>query len=73
MFGPKIENSQEAKKLVELGGGIIIRNKRQAYKALRTLFTNEELRKHKGQISFSFVKENLGATEKILKEIYLFL
>lgn len=70
MFGPKIENSQEAKKLAELGGGIIIRNKRQAYKSLRTLFTNEELRKQKGEISISFVKENLGATEKILKEIY---
>lgn len=73
MFGPKIENSQEAKKLAELGGGIIIRNKRQAYKFLRTLFINEELRKKKGQISISFVKENLGATEKILKEIYSFL
>ncbi|BDQ02942.1 glycosyltransferase N-terminal domain-containing protein [Ignavibacterium sp.] len=73
MFGPKIDNSQEAKKLAELGGGIIIRNKRQAYKVLRTLFINEELRKHKGQISISFVKENLGATEKILKEIYSFL
>lgn len=73
MFGPKIENSQEAKKLAELGGGIIIRNKRQAYKFLRTLFINEELRKKKGQISISFVKENLGATEKMLKEIYSFL
>ncbi|MFN3872960.1 MAG: 3-deoxy-D-manno-octulosonic acid transferase [Ignavibacterium sp.] len=73
IFGPKIENSQEAKRLVELGGGIIIRNKRQAYKTLRTLFTNEELRKQKGEISISFVKENLGATEKILKEIYLSL
>lgn len=69
MFGPKIENSQEAKKLVELGGGILIKNKRQAYKNLRMLFTNEELRKSKGNISLSFVKENLGATEKILKEI----
>lgn len=73
IFGPKIENSQEAKKLAELGGGIIIRNKRQAYKTLRTLFTNEELRKQKGDISISFVRENLGATEKILKEIYLSL
>lgn len=73
MFGPRIENSQEAKKLAELGGGIIIRNKRQAYKSLRTLFTNEELRKQKGDISISFVKENLGATQKILQEIYLLL
>lgn len=73
LFGPKIENSQEAKKIAELGGGILIKNKRQAYKTLRTLFTNEELRKSKGEISLSFVKENLGATEKILKEIYQYL
>ncbi len=73
MFGPKIENSQEAKRLTELGGGMIIRNKRQAYKSLRTLFTTEELRKQKGEISISFVKENLGATEKILEEIYRYL
>lgn len=73
MFGPKIENSQEARKLAELGGGIIVRNKRQAYKSLRTLFINEELRKQKGEVSISYVRKNLGATEKILKEIYLFL
>ncbi|WP_337864764.1 glycosyltransferase N-terminal domain-containing protein [Ignavibacterium sp.] len=73
MFGPKIENSQEAKMIAELGGGILIKNKRQAYKTLRTLFTNEEFRKSKGEISLSFVKENLGATEKILKEIYQYL
>ncbi len=70
LFGPKIDNSQEAKNLAELGGGIIIRNKRQAYKTLRTLFTNEEMKKQKGEISFSFVKENLGATDRILQEIY---
>jgi 3-deoxy-D-manno-octulosonic-acid transferase len=73
MFGPKIEHSQEAKKLAELGGGVLIKNKKQAYKNLRMLLTNEPLRKSKGNISFSFVKENLGATEKILKEIYLYL
>ena len=32
LFGPKIENSQEAKRIAELGGGIIINNKRQAYR-----------------------------------------
>lgn len=73
LFGPKIENSQEAKRLAELGAGIIVRNKKQTYKVLRKLLSDEKLRKQKGEISISFVKENLGATEKILKEIYLFL
>jgi len=70
LFGPKIENSQEAKKIAELGGGIIINNKRQAYKNLRKLFSEETLRSNAGNISASYVQANIGATQKILDEIY---
>jgi len=70
LFGPKIENSQEAKKLVEIGGGIIINNKRQAYKNLRKLFTDESLCIKAGNISAAYVQSNLGATQKILDTIY---
>lgn len=70
MFGPKIENSQEAKKLVEIGGGILINNKREAYRNLRSLFSDEELRNKCGKISYDYVRMNTGATEKILQEIY---
>lgn len=73
LFGPKIENSQETKELLKRGGGILIRNKREAYKQMRTLFNNNDLRKAKGQIAFQYVHENLGATEKITKEIYNYL
>ncbi|HUX92934.1 MAG TPA: glycosyltransferase N-terminal domain-containing protein [Ignavibacteriaceae bacterium] len=70
MFGPKIENSQESQQLLKRGGGILIKNKSEAYRQLRTMFNNDKLRKAKGKISFDYVKENLGATEKILEEIY---
>ena len=70
LFGPKIENSQEAKKIAELGGGIVINNKRQAYKNLRKLFSEETLRSNSGNISASYVQTNIGATQKILDEIY---
>jgi 3-deoxy-D-manno-octulosonic-acid transferase len=70
MFGPKIETSQEAQKLLELGGGILVRNKREAYRNLRKLFSDENYRKTKGIISSKYVNENLGATQKILNEIY---
>ena len=73
LFGPKIENSQETKELLKRGGGILIRNKREAYKQMRTLFSDDDLRKTKGQIAFQYVLENLGATEKIIKEIYNYL
>ena len=69
LFGPKIDNSQEAKELLRQGGGILIRNKKEAYRNLRMLFINEMLRKEKGAISFNYVQKNLGATQKILQEI----
>lgn len=70
IFGPRIQNSQEAQKLNEIGAGLIVRNKLEAYRALRKFFADEELRKKTGNIAFNYVKENLGATEKILNEIY---
>jgi len=69
MFGPKINNSQETVELQRLGGGVLVRNRKEAYKQLRTLFSNDELRKEKGKISYDYVQKNLGATERILKEI----
>jgi len=70
LFGPRIVNSQEAKKLAEIGGGIIITNKQQAYKNLRKLFTDDSLRTKTGNISASYVQSNVGATQKILDTIY---
>jgi 3-deoxy-D-manno-octulosonic-acid transferase len=70
LFGPKIENSQEPKELLRRGCGILIRNEKEAYRALRTLFANEDLRKSKKEISLRYIEENLGATEKIIKEIF---
>jgi len=70
MFGPKIENSQETQKLLALGGGILIKNKSEAYRQMRNLFSDKDYRESKGKISHQYVYENLGATEKILKEIY---
>jgi 3-deoxy-D-manno-octulosonic-acid transferase len=70
LFGPKIENSQEAKRLAEIGGGIIVNNKRQAYRNLRKLFLDDTLRNETGKISASYVQSNIGATQKILDAIY---
>ncbi len=70
IFGPKIDNSQESRELLKRGGGIMIKNQREAYRWLRTCFANDTLRKEKGVIAAEYVRENLGATKKILKEIY---
>jgi 3-deoxy-D-manno-octulosonic-acid transferase len=70
IFGPKIQNSQEAKKLAEIGGGIVVHNKKQAYKNLRKLFGDDDFRKQAGKISTNYVHSNIGATQKILDAIY---
>ena len=70
LFGPKFQNSQEAIKLTAIGGGIVVNNKKQAYKNLRKLFLEENFRKQAGQISANYVHSNIGATQKILDAIY---
>lgn len=73
MFGPKHSNSQEAVELVKLGGAVSVKDKRGAYKYLRTFFSNEDKRKFAGGIAYNFVNSNIGATDKILKHIYKYI
>ena len=69
LFGPKIDNSQEAKQLVQAGGGMLVRGKKEAYRRIRSLFSNEELRVTRGKIAYDYVQKNIGATSKIIGEI----
>jgi 3-deoxy-D-manno-octulosonic-acid transferase len=70
LFGPKIDNSQEAKKLVEVGGGIIIKDKKEFYRVIRKLFSDDKLMNECGKISYDFVHKNVGTTDRIIKEIF---
>ncbi len=69
MFGPKINNSQETKELQKRGGGLMVRGKREAYRRMRSLFSDKELRETRGKFSMEYVQENIGATDKIIDEI----
>lgn len=69
VYGPKIENSQEAIKLRDLKGAFEVKNKNEMYRSLRSLFSNKELRESMGNISYEYVHQNLGATERIVQEI----
>ena len=70
VYGPKIENSQEAQFLASQNGGFVIKNKKNAYRVIRTLFTNETKRKSAGEVSKNYVQNSIGATDKILSEIF---
>lgn len=69
IYGPRIENSPEAQKLIQVGGAIKIENKKQLYKALRKLLSDERLRVEFGERAFALVQSNLGATDKIIQAI----
>ena len=69
LFGPKIENSQEAKKLAEIGGGILVKDKRELYRSLRKLLSDEIFRTECGEKSFDYVEKHKGATDRIISEI----
>ncbi len=69
LYGTKIENSLEALKLAELGSGIVIHNKKEAYRKLRKLLADNNERQRLGNISKSYVENNIGASQKILEEI----
>lgn len=69
LFGPKINNSREALTMVKLGSGLIVEDKKEAYRQLRSLFSDDDRRKKLGSISSAYVNENTGATDKILEEI----
>lgn len=73
LYGPKIQTSQEAMTLADLGGGQVVRNKNEAYQTIKRIFENEELRKRMGKISYDYVQRNIGATGKILEEIYNYI
>jgi 3-deoxy-D-manno-octulosonic-acid transferase len=73
LYGPKIENSQEAQTLIEEGGGMVIRSRREAYRTIRNLFSNDILRAEIGQVSSKYINDNLGATEKITHEIQKYI
>lgn len=73
MYGPKIDHSKEAQELKLNGGGILVKNKQEAYRQFRTLLSDEDERKEKGLIAFNYVKNNISATSKILKEIYKYV
>ena len=69
LFGPKIENSQEARKLAEIGGGILVKDKRELYRSLRKLLSDEIFRTECGEKSFDYVEKHKGATDRIISEI----
>jgi 3-deoxy-D-manno-octulosonic-acid transferase len=73
LFGPKHQNSQEAIELARRGGGFVVHDQQDCYKTLRLLLSNKKQNSRAGNISLNLVKENIGATERIVKHLEQYL
>jgi 3-deoxy-D-manno-octulosonic-acid transferase len=70
IIGKHYEKFPEAKDLIELGGCISISNEQELRQVLQNILTNSKLKNKKGLISQTFIYDNNGATEFILKYLY---
>jgi 3-deoxy-D-manno-octulosonic-acid transferase len=68
-FGPRCRNSFEAGQLKKRGGGFIVRNPDSFLKILVPLLKDRSLLKHAGEKSMDLVKENIGATDRIVARL----
>lgn len=70
VFGPHIWNFRDAaKRLVEVGGAVMVKTAEELAPALDRLLADRELRARMGHIARQFVLDNQGATEKTLDVI----
>ena len=73
VYGPRHKNSQEAVKLAELGGGFVVEDVNSLYRMLYDLFDDDGARNNAGEIASSFVRQNVGATERFLHHVEKYL
>ncbi len=68
LYGPVHTNSFEAINLLKAGGSILLENENDGLAILEDLAGNENKRIEIGEKAYRFAVENLGATERIVKE-----
>lgn len=60
-FGPRTDNSLEARELVELGSGVVVRSASDFATAVSSLLDDRELLGRKGEAAARFVRSGCGA------------
>ena len=70
IFGPNYQKFDEAKSLIEKKAGFGISNFEELEQVLTNLIKDSGFRKTTGQLAKDFVEQNIGATQKIMQEVY---
>lgn len=70
IFGPKHQKFDEAKSLITQKAGFSISNYEEFEQVLNKLMDNQSFRAQTGQLAKTFVNQNIGATDKIMQDVY---
>jgi 3-deoxy-D-manno-octulosonic-acid transferase len=70
VFGPKYSKFKEARDLIKLEGAFTVSNAEECNTVLDNLSENSEYRKKAGHIAGKYIKNNIGATDKIYKDLF---
>ena len=68
-FGPNYRKFKEARDLIARQGATSIRSQEEFYALLDKLVKNRNVVQERGTVCLNYVKENLGATNKIISKI----
>ena len=66
LYGPKSANSYEASQLKKRGVGFVVQDGEDLYRLLSDFLQNPEMMQKIGEKAALLVRENLGATQRIL-------
>ena len=72
-FGPRIDNSYEARRLVELGSGAVVSSDRDFIREIGALLSNRELCGAKGAAASRFIRNHCGAALRCVDLIEKYL
>lgn len=69
VFGPNLDKSPEAQEMNQLSCGIIFNDDNELYSIIDSLWSDHKLYEKVSELSSGYIKDNSGATEKIIKII----
>jgi len=73
LFGPRIDNSYEARRLIELGSGTVVTTARDLTRELGVLLADRRQLETKGSTAAQFVRNHCGAAPRCVDLIEKFL
>jgi glycosyltransferase, family 30 len=70
LFGPKHQKFKEAKDLIACWGAYTFTDSKEFAVVMDRLLSDERMRKKSGEAAGRYIKENIGATDKVMARIF---